>query len=576
MGWPSMLNFRTSFGAVQMSSPPNFPGKIRFGDYELDLATSELRTNGTKYLLQGQPYQILCTLLERPGELVTREELKKKLWSEGTFVDFDHSLNKAVNRLREVLADSAEEPKFIETLPRKGYRFIGAVESIQSPAPEANVAAPPVPSVQEGAISLKLAGRRTGWRICAATLALVILLLATLLIIRQRTAVNATGTAAEIHSLAVLPLENVSGDPSQDYFADGMTDQLITNLGQIGSLRVISRTTIMQYRGVHKALPQIAHELNVDAVVEGTVMRSGGRVRISAQLIQASVDRQLWAQSYEDQVQNVLAVQHEISKAIANQVRMALTPRGHIRAGIDRPLDPEAYESYLRGEYWLNRFTPESIQQATVHFQHAIDKDPDYAPAYAKLSGCYRMLANMGVLPTDAANRKANALVAKALELEPYFLAAHASKGWGLLMHDLDFAASGSEFKLAVDLDPNSPEAHQGLSDYYATIGRVQDAVQEAERTRELDPLASIVNNNLCQKLAFARRYDEVLAQCKANIDLDQNSARSLWIVGDVYAAKGMESEAVSSFLQALRRAGAPPTMIASIVFIDRGGRGYP
>jgi adenylate cyclase len=317
--------------------------------------------------------------------------------------------------------------------------------------------------------------------------------------------------------------------------------------------------------------------LNVDAVVEGTVMRSGGRVRITAQLIEASIDRHLWARSYEDEGQNVLAVQYEISKAIAQQVRLVLTPRGHIRTGIDKRLDPEAYESYLRGEYWLNRFTPESIQQATAYFQHAIDKDPEYAPAYAKLSGCYRMLANMGVAPADATNRKANALITKALELEPYFAPAHAGKGWGLLMYDLDFAAAGAEFKLAVDLDPNSPEGHEGLSDYYATIGRVQDAVQEAERTRELDPLASIVNNNLCQKLTFARRYDEALAQCKANTDLDSNSARSLWIVGDVYAAKGMESEALSSFLQALQRVGASSRMIAAAEGGARTGglRGY-
>jgi TolB-like protein len=268
-----------------------------------------------------------------------------------------------------------------------------------------------------------------------------------------------------IESLAVLPMENLSGDPAQDYFADGMTDQLITNLGQLSSLRVISRTSAMQYRGVHKPLPQIARELNVDAIVEGTVVRYGGRVRIAAQLIQASEDRHLWAQSFEGEVKDVLMLQHEISRAIANQVRLTLTPQEQIRPGIDRPLNPEAYEAYLRGEYYLNRFTPESIHQAAGLFQQAIEKDP----------------------------------------------------------------------------------------------------------------LGLIVNNSLCQVLVFARRYDEALVQCKANLDLDSGSARPWWLLGEIYAAKGMESEAVSSFLEALRHGGASSTMMAAVEAGGRKGgtRGY-
>jgi len=385
-----------------------------------------------------------------------------------------------------------------------------------------------------------------------------------------------TNSQTNTQSLAVLPLENLSGDPSQDYFADGMTDELITNLGQIGSLRVISRTSVMQYRGVHKPLPQIARELNVDTIVEGTVVRSGGQVRITAQLIQASADKHLWAQSYERDLKDVLGLQREIANAIAKHVGSTLAPP-QIRLGSGRPTSPEVYESYLKGEYFLNRFTPDSIRKAADYFQEAIEKDPNYAPAYSKLAGCYQILAGMGAIPKKVAYPKAKVLVAKALELDPQFAAAHAVRGWSLLLYELDFATAGAELKRAVELNANGVEGHQGLGDYYATMGQLQESVLEVERARELDPLASIVNSDLCTMLFFARRYDEALAQCKANLDLDPNSVRALWFIGDVYAAKGMNSEAVSTFLQAMQLGGAPPGMIAAAKTgaRDSGLKGY-
>lgn len=260
----------------------------------------------------------------------------------------------------------------------------------------------------------------------------------------------------DIRSLAVLPLENISGDSSQDYFADGMTDSMITDLGRIEAVRVISRTSAMQYKGVHKPLPQIARELNVDAVVEGTTLRSGNHMRITAQLVDARADKHLWAQSFEGDLKDVLALQHEISRTIASQVQMTILPGENIRPGVSRPLNLEAYESYLKGEYYMNRFSAQSIQQAAVYFQQAINKDPGYAPAYTKLSGCYQLLANMNALPKSVGKEKAKALVAKALELHPNFGPAHASPGWGLLLYDLDLAAAGDEFKRAVELNPNS------------------------------------------------------------------------------------------------------------------------
>jgi len=285
----------------------------------------------------------------------------------------------------------------------------------------------------------------------------------------------------------VLPLENISGDPTQDYFADGMTDQLITDLGQISSLRVISRTSVMQYRGVHKPLPQIARELGVDAVVEGTVLRSSNRVRFTAQLIEANADKHLWAQSYEGEVGNVLELQRKVANAISTQVNITIA-HDQVGIGIEKPTSAEAYESYLKGEYYLNRYTPDSISKAADYFRQAIGKDSHYAPAYTKLAGAYLMLGNIGAIPKKESLRNATALIDTALRLDPSFAAAHAERGWSLLLYDLDFDGAGLEFKRAVELNPNSVEARQGLGEYYLTMGLLQPAVQEMERARQLDP----------------------------------------------------------------------------------------
>jgi len=548
-----------------MSESAHAPKVVRFGVFDVDMQAGQLCKAGLRVKLQEQPFQVLAALLEHPGEVVTREELRQRLWPADTFVDFDVGLNGALKKLRFALGDAADSPTFIETIPRRGYRFIATVKPVT--VDFVNRSGP----AWAGGLSWPQAAKMSLIALAAAAAILVVWRLDW----RTRSSAK-TNSQTNIQSLAVLPLENLSGDPSQDYFADGMTDELITNLGQIGSLRVISRTSVMQYRGVHKPLPQIARELNVDTIVEGTVVRSGGQVRITAQLIQASADKHLWAQSYERDLKDVLGLQREIANAIAKHVGSTLAPP-QIRLGSGRPTSPEVYESYLKGEYFLNRFTPDSIRKAADYFQEAIEKDPNYAPAYSKLAGCYQILAGMGAIPKKVAYPKAKVLVAKALELDPQFAAAHAVWGWSLLLYELDFATAGAELKRAVELNPNGAEGHQGLGDYYATMGQLQESVLEVERARELDPLASIVNSDLCTMLFFARRYDEALAQCKANLDLDPNSVRALWSIGEVYAAKGMNSEAVSTFLQAMQLGGAPPGMIAAAKTgaRDSGLKGY-
>jgi TolB-like protein/DNA-binding winged helix-turn-helix (wHTH) protein/Tfp pilus assembly protein PilF len=564
-----------------MPLPAEFQRQARFGEFVLDLETAELRNNGNKTSLQGQPLQILEVLLERPGKLVTREELKKRLWPSDTFVDFDQSLNRAVNRLREALNDSAEKPRFIETLPRRGYRFIAQVSLAGSNAVVDAAEANHLPSRVDPVLSqapasdnlwapeLPTGAAHSKWGYGAGVVAAVVIVLAVAAIQSGRVRLSEAAPSRNIQSLAVLPLENLSGNPGQDYFADGMTDQLITSLGQIRSLRVISRTSAMQYRGVHKSLPLIARELQVDAIVEGTVLRSGDKVRITAQLIEASADKHLWAQSYERDLKDVLVLQHEIASAIAKQIRMTLTPGEQIRAGTEHPVNLEAYESYWRGEYFLNRGTPDSIRKAADYFQQAIEKDPNYPAAYTKLAACYQILGNMEAdLPMVA---RAKSLMAKALELDPQFASAHAERGFYLIDYDFDFAAGGSELQRAIELDPNGADGHLGLSGYYAAMSRMQESVQEVQRARELDPLDLIVSESLCTMLYFARRYDEALAQCKANLDLDPGSLSSYTQLGAIYAAKGLDSQAVGAFIRSEKLGGASPAMIAALKAGARG-----
>ncbi len=384
----------------------------RFGVFELDLRTAELRKYGHKLPIQGQPIQILILLTERAGELVTREELHQKLWPADTYVDFEHGLNAAVKRLRQALNDSADNPRFVETLPRRGYRFIAPVETFG--------ASPQVPGAGDAPLDQPLGGltqsgtgdqvnlpgkiaasERMRWLLSrkgAAFASVVALVLFVIWMIRPASPVRS------IRSLAVLPLENLSHDASQDYFSDGMTDELITELGQISGLRVISRTSMMTYKGARKPLPQIAHELSVDAVVEGTVLRSGNRVRITAQLIQADGDKHLWARSYEGELRDTFALQNEVASAIAGQIRAKLNRTEDAGLKNAKAVNPEAYEAYLKGRYFWNKRTGDGLTKAVDYFNGALEKDPAYAPAYAGLADSYALMGDWeyGVLaPRD-------------------------------------------------------------------------------------------------------------------------------------------------------------------------------
>ena len=506
------------------------PGSFRiqsFGVFEYDPAAGELRKQGMKLKLQGQPIEILALLLEHPGDVVTREELQKNLWPADTFVDFEHSLNAAVKRLRDALGDAAENPRFIETIARHGYRFIAPVEGI-------------VPAAARSRI--------VSWIVLGAV--------AALLLLAAPLALNVGGwrerifraSTKPISSIAVLPLTNLSGDPDQDYFAEGMTEVLITELGKISALRVISRQSMMQYKGTKKSAPQIASELNVDAVVEGSVLRAGDRVRISVQLIQAAPERHLWANSYDRDLRDVLSLHSEMARTVASEVRAKLTPQEETRLASARPVSPEAYEAYLKGHYEWELRTEEGLKKSLVYFQRAIALEPNYALAYAGLSQSYFILWDH--LGPDECVPNAKAAALKSLQIDDNLGEAHVSLALLLMYYDWNWAGSERELRRALELSPSSAVAHYAYSIYLSYVGRHLEALTEIKKARQLDPLSPRISANVGMLLYWARQYDQAIEELNKAIELHPNDPAPPLTKAMIYLRKGMPKEALAEYLK--------------------------
>jgi TolB-like protein/DNA-binding winged helix-turn-helix (wHTH) protein/Tfp pilus assembly protein PilF len=512
----------------------------RFGDFAFEPSSGELHKHGRKVRLQEQPFQILMLLLARPGEVVTREQVRQALWPADTFVDFDAGLNSAIKRLRDALDDSAEEPRFVETLPRRGYRFIAPVEAPLVPAP----AAVDVPATPARTPRLSSA-------VAAAAAAVAVLLAVLALnVTRDRWRGDRPGPVP-ITSIAVLPFENLSGDREQDYFVDGMTDAIITNLAQVRALRVISRTSVMQYQRADKLLPRIAEDLNVEAVVEGTVMRSGDRVRVTAQLIHAATDRHLWARTYERELRDVLALQAELAGAIAQAVEVKVQPEERQRLAARGTVDPEAYDAYLKGRFFWNK---RSLAKAIEYFQQAIERDPTYAPAYSGLSDAHRMSGLL--MPPRECMPKAEAAARKALALDDTLAEAHASLAGVLYRYQWDWEGAEREYQRSLELDPNYAEGHRAYAIYLLTVRRNEEAVAEARRARELSPLSLIINVELASALVRARRYDEAIQQVQKTLEIDPKFFRAHMTLALAYEGQGDRARAVAVFEKVLPREG--------------------
>jgi TolB-like protein/DNA-binding winged helix-turn-helix (wHTH) protein len=520
-----------------MASPS--PEVLRFRGFEVDIHAKELRRRGRPVKLRPQALRLLEFLASHPGQLLTREAIRQEIWSDGTFVDFEHGINKSIRQIRDALNDDADQPRFVETVPRRGYRFIAQVEPAElgpgtvssaetsQPVPISELQSVGIPitgssdpiaetqSLEAPAPVTKRSYLARRLVLAGAALALIWVFLLALNAGGWRNRIVAQTRSKPIGSLAVLPLKNLSNDPDQDYFAEGLTDELITSLAKISSLRVISRTSVMQYKQTTMTVPQIARELNVDAVLEGTVMRDHDQVRITAQLIGATPERHLWAEKYEGNLREVLALQDAVAKAVAHEIRIQLTPGEQTLWNRSRVVDPAAYEAYLKGRHLWAISGEANLQKSRTYFEQSIDKDPTYAPAWAGLADTYNYLAGWGVLSNQDARPRARAAAEKALELDDRLVGPLVALAEEKANYEWDWAGAERLFKQAVSLNSADGMAHHGYATYLAAVGRNSEAIAEARRAHEVEPLSGIYRVNVIWKLYLARRYEEAEAEAR-------------------------------------------------------------
>jgi TolB-like protein/DNA-binding winged helix-turn-helix (wHTH) protein/Flp pilus assembly protein TadD len=526
--------------------------RFSFDEFEVDLRSGELWERGNRLRLQDQPFQVLRVLLERRGEIVSRNELKQTLWPADTFVDFDDGLNTAVRKIRDALGDSAEKPRYIETIPRRGYRFMGclsnlrpavlsspAEESNDSPVQEFSRSDPSAPLVLPAPAQL-LSIR---WRVLL-TAAAALALFSTALVLYRGSSAKGT-SQPRIKSLAVLPLKNLSADPTQEYLADGMTEALIGRLAGIHDLRVISRTSVMQYKDTKEALPEIAKTLGVDAIVEGSVIRDGNRIRVHAQLIRAATDEHFWSEAYDRELRDVLTLQSDVAQSIAQKVEVTITGEERARLTAARPIAPEVYENYLKGRSILDKsYSRSGLKESIGYFEEATKRDPAFAPAYVGLADAYDRLGTIfiGTPPSEVRPKVVNA-ARKALELDPELAEAHVLLA-DIYQQQWHWSDAQAEYKRALDLKPNDAAAHLGFAHWLLCQGRTQEALTWTERGRELDPI-EVSGTSIGETLFFARRYDEAIHELHSVLAVQGDSASALWYLGFSLIAKGQPEDAI-------------------------------
>ena len=502
------------------------------GRPRVDVSRYELSLNGKRVKLERQPMDLLILFVQRKGELVTREEIIDKLWGKNVFVDVDSSINSAVRKIRTVLGDDPADPRYLETVVGKGYRFVGEVEVVGLERGTIPSSAPVPPLA---------AAKRMQHGLLAGGTLVVVLVAGAWGWVRWRQSIAAA--AGPIHSIAVLPLANLSGDPSQEYFADGMTDELTTDLAKISALRVVSRTSAMRYRDAHEPVQQIAQELKVDALIEGSISRSGNRVRITAQLIDVRSDRHLWAESYERDLSDVLDVQSAVALEIAHQVRATLTPAEREALAAHNTIVREAYDAYLRGRKELGKQRQEALRKGLEYFQLAIALDRLYAPAYAGLADSYSLLANYSALPPLEAFPKAKSAAMKALELDHNLAEGHIALAYVKHHFDWDWAGAEEEYKAALQLDPNNAITHLRYAELLSNSARHDEAIREIRLAHELDPLSLVIQSNIGRLLYYAHRYDEAIPELKQVLAADPHRVFARVHLAECYEQKGMYPE---------------------------------
>ena len=521
-----------------------------FGSFVLDRSSEELHKNGARVKLQSQHFQLLALLAERAGELVTREEIRKALWDDHTFVDFDRSISLGINQIRSALRDDPRSPRYIETLPRKGYRFVAPVTFRESDD-AGPVTASPYEEPSEFVRPI-----RTWRRWLLVVGALVALVFVTLLIPGVRERLSPRLGLKPIQSLAVLPLENLSRDADQEYFAAGMTDELITALAKISALRVVSRTSTMQYQGTKKPLTEIARELNVDALVEGTVLRSQGRVRITAQLIRASPEQHLWAEHYEGTLDEVLTLQNTVAQAVARAIQAKVTSSEQARLEALRVVNAEAYEAYLKGHYFSRFRSEENLEKSKRYFEQAVDQDPGFAPAWIELAEVYELLGSFGVIPRAEASAHVKAAAEKALAIDSSSGEPLALLGSVKTLSEWDWEGAEGLYKRAIELDPLNAYIPQPYFLHLAAVGRPMEAIAQARRSAELDPLYIAWNINVGWSEYFAHQYYQAERECRKLLDTMPNYSWVRVCLASVYLQTGRGGQAIPELRKALDSSG--------------------
>ena len=542
------------------------PSVFRFGPYESRPRTRELYKHGSKLKIRPQPLQLLNLLLSRPGDVLTREELREQLWSSETFVDFEHGLNNSVRDLRAILGDSPSEPRYIQTLPRLGYRFVAPVEIAEPAIQGIPTRAQPdafsspqshsVPLIRESeaagapayALTPGVTRARSGRTWALPSLALILMVLAVGYFQRSRSRFRSQPINVRV-MLAVLPFQNLTGDASQDYFSDGLTGEMIARLGRLDPdhLGVIARTSVMHYKNSPEQVDEIGRKLGVQYVLEGSVRRDSDKVRITAQLIQVKDQTHLWSRQYDRELSHLLTLQSEIAQEISGEIQPTLGQpvKSDSTQFLLAPKNYEAYDLYLKGRYYWNKRTAQGFQQAVECFTQAVAKDPTYARAYAGLADSYALMSAYYVAPPSEVMPKARAAALKALELDEKLADAHVSLALIAQNYDWDWQTSEKEFLRAISLDPNYATAHHWYAEHLALLGRFDEAFREMQRARELDPLSLIIQVDNGVFLYFSRQYDRAIAQFRAVLDLDPDFPRA-HIISYAYVQQGRFADALA------------------------------
>src|SRR5260370_3469972 len=501
-----------------MEAPTPFADIVRFGTFQLDRKARELHKAGVKVKLQDQPFRVLALLVAQAGQVVTREELRQKIWPSDVYIAFDQGLNNAVKKVRDVLGDSADNPRFIETVARQGYRFLAPVSAVRQPSSE--------PTLRFGLRTIRTA-------LISLTTAFVLIALAYSTWHRSAPHTRLSSGKA---ILAVLPFDNLSHDPDQEFFSDGLTEEMIARLGKLNPewLSVIARRSVAKYEGSSMDVSQIGKELHADYLLQGSVRRAPDRVRITVQLIQVRDQTDLWTESYDRELKDILALQDSVARSIADQIHITLTAEQQTRLARPRQLEPAAYEAYLKGRYYWNKRTAEGMQKASIYFQQAINADPAYGAAYSGLADCNSGLAWHGFNSPAETLPKANAAALTAIEIDPQSAEAHASLGL-VLNHMLDWPGAEIEVKRALQLDPHYANAHHWYGDNLSAKGRHDEAQLEAKQALQPDPLTLMIGTWVGLRYYLARKYDRAIEQGRNTVELDPNFAAAHLLLGQSY-----------------------------------------